>query len=188
MVARRLLSSLLGVPFEDAHNHVEAYNEMKNTMAGDIYLLKDEATSDGDIRDIEEYIINNQDNIDILIVDQIDNVSINGTPANDDHAALGRLYSKLRSLANKYGISIMGITQAGADAEGKRHFGYNELYGSKTNKAAMGDYVFCIGADARTAGEQDNGFRYLNFAKNKLKGPHAAVTYTLDHKLSRMKH
>jgi len=188
MVARRLLSSLLGVPYEQAHLHVDKYKELLSTLSGDVRLLKDDITSGGDIKDIEEYVINNAGNIDILILDQLDNVTINGASANDDHAALGKLYAKARELSNKYGISIIGITQAGAEAEGKRFYGFNELYGSKTNKAAMGDYVFCIGQQARNADEPDSGFRWLNFAKNKLKGPHRAVTYLLDHKLSRMNH
>lgn len=188
MVARRVLACTLGVPYEDAHHHIEKYKDTLAAVPGELKILKDDVTAGADIKDVEEYLINNQGNIDILVVDQIDNINFNGSSANDDHAALGKLYAKMRELANMYGVSIIGITQAGAEAEGKRFYGFNELYGSKTNKAAMGDYVFCIGAQARNADEPDNGFRYLNFAKNKLKGPHRAITYILDHKLSRMKH
>ena len=186
MVGRRVVSAILGVPQIEAPLLINRFKEKVGTLDGEITVLKDDVTAGADLSHLEEYLINNMGDVDILIVDQIDNITINGKAATDDHEALGKLYARMRMLANKYSVAIIAMTQAGAGADGKLYYGYNELYGSKTNKAAMGDYVFCIGALRAQETDKDTGGRAINFAKNKLKGPHGPIRYVLNHAQSKM--
>lgn len=184
MVMRRLVSCFLGIPQEDVVLYQNEFKAKAAAAKGNVTVLSDDATAGKDVMDLELYLKNKHQDIDVLIIDQLDNLLYRGEAATDNAEVLGKLYAHVRMLANKYGVAIMAITQAGSQADGKLYYGYNELYGSKTNKAATGDYVFCIGASKPAHGEQDDGTRALNFAKNKLKGPHKPILYTLNYKTS----
>lgn len=186
MVARRAVSSYLGIPFEEAHNHKQEYVDKINQSTGKLSILKDSVTESATVDDLERYLARNTE-CDILIIDQIDNLTLDSqTSVTSDTETLTILYSRIRQLSTRYKCAIIALTQAGATAEGKLYFGYSDLYGSKTGKAAAADYVFCIGASRPPDGQQDRGYRMLNFAKNKLKGPHPPVSFMLSHDVSRI--
>lgn len=185
MVARRAISSLLDTPYEEAVLNVEAYHKKRSTIDGNVFILKDKVTGDKSIKDIDNYLKDHPE-IDILIIDQLDGVLYKGQRAGDDVGILGALYTEARAIAARRNVAIIAITQAGAEAEGKLYYGLNGLYGSKTNKQATADFIFCLGAMPVQQGEQDSGVRAINFAKNKLKGPHKPIIYTLQHNVSRI--
>ncbi len=185
MVARRAISSLLDTPYEEAVLNVEAYHKKRSTIEGNVFILKDKVTGDKSIKDIDNYLKDHPE-IDILIIDQLDGVLYKGQRAGDDVGILGALYTEARAIAARRNVAIIAITQAGAEAEGKLYYGLNGLYGSKTNKQATADFIFCLGAMPVQQGEQDSGVRAINFAKNKLKGPHKPIIYTLQHNVSRI--
>lgn len=185
MVARRAMSSFIGVPFEEALLNIQLYKDKRSVTTGDMFILKDTITGDADIKDIDNYLQRHPE-IDILIIDQLDNVSVDGKPASDDIMLLGQLYREARAIAIRRNVAIIAITQAGAEADGKLHYSLNGLYGSKTNKQAHTDFIFGIGSLNPPAGQSDDGLRSLNFLKNKLKGPHKPILYRLKHNLSRI--
>lgn len=183
MLAKRVISSYLGCTLENAVFKMQEFKEKRQGQSGNIYILKDSVTDSGSLKDIEQYLIDNE--VDILIIDQIDNLVVNGRPVREDLNLLNTVYSDMRELASRYSCAIMVLTQAGATAQGKLYFGYSDLYGSKTGKAAAADYIFCIGALPVDEDKEDSGIRGLNFAKNKLRGPHAPIIFRLKHDITR---
>jgi hypothetical protein len=185
MVARRAISAFMGVPFDEALLNIDSFKAKRQVVTGNMYILKDSITGDADIKDVDEYL-KNYPEIDILIIDQLDNLTYEGKPAMDDIVILGHLYREARAISIRRNVAIINITQAGAEADGKLYYGLNGLYGSKTNKQAHTDFIFGIGAMNPQGGQQDDGVRAINFLKNKLKGPHRPIMYRLNHQLSRI--
>ena len=123
---------------------------------------------------------------DILIVDQLDKLDIKGSFAREDQKYKA-LYVESREIAIRENMAVLGICQAGMDADGKLYYGYEALDGSKTGKAAECDFILCLGMEAISASQgEDTGFRMINIPKNKLTGMHKPVPYMLDAKLSRI--
>lgn len=124
--------------------------------------------------------------VDILIIDQIDKISVSGEFARTDER-LTKIYEQARELAKRYNCAVIGITQASNDAHDQLYYGFECLAGSKTGKAAEADFVITIGMKAIESTQgTDNGIRMINLSKNKLTGNKNPVTYVLDHQLSRV--
>jgi len=120
---------------------------------------------DLDVVDLDIYVQDNE--VDILIIDQIDKLKIRGKWSNET-SRLKAVYVSAREIAKRNSIAIIGITQAGAEAHGKLHFGYEALDNSKTGKAGEADFILCIGMEAIEPNEGiDSGYRVINIAKNK---------------------
>lgn len=134
------------------------------------------------LEDIDLYCHKNRGNMDILIIDQIDHVPFKGSSNMAGHEKFGLLYARTRTLAKKYGIVVVCITQASADAQGKTRYGYECLEGSKTGKGAAADVVLTIGRQEYTG--QDDGIRYFNVSKNKIGGINSSVIVTLHPQIS----
>ena len=98
------------------------------------------------------------------------------------------MYVAAREVTKRHDIPVIGITQAGAEAHGKLHFGYEMLDNSKTGKAGEADWILCIGMEAIEANEGiDSGYRVINIAKNKSpEGNKMAINGQLIFDLSRM--
>lgn len=186
LIATRIVCSLLNIEASEIPLYHEQYREMVESVTGKLHLLKDETTAGKDISDIETYLRTSKSKVDILVIDQIDNITYNGRDAQDDVQLLGKLYAAVRRLANQYGCAIIALTQAGDKAKGKLYYGYESLYASKTNKAATGDYILCLGAQTPEPGGLDTGLRAINFAKNKMGGPQKPIMCWLKHSVSRI--
>lgn len=116
---------------------------------------------------------------DVLIVDQLDRVSISGT-FESDHQKLAEIYSYFREILKVYNVAGIGVCQASAEAEGKSKVHYSHAEGSKTAKGACADVVLGIGCVT-----DSSDVRYFNLSKNKLTGWHGAVAVKIVPKLSR---
>lgn len=182
-MARRAVSSITQIDVAIVHQELNYFKTYRDSIEGNLTILKDKVTSQKSITDMEEYIRDNPE-LDILIVDQIDNVRIKGSPARNDVALLEELYARIREIAIKYNIAILSVTQAGSEADNKYYFGYNELYGSKTGKAATADTILCLGYQRPPQGAQDCGRRVINYAKNKFGGSQSCTTCFLTHNTS----
>lgn len=129
---------------------------------------------------IEELIIEHQP--DILIIDQLDKLSCSGNL--DPIAKYGLIYTTMRENSENYGIAIVGVSQASAEASGRKFFGYECLEHSKTRKAAELDLIICIGKEEL---DDDNFVRYIKLAKNKIGNRQGdSLSYTIDVEKSRM--
>lgn len=183
-ISRRCLSAILQVPTTNLSEKLDDFrNNIKDTISGSLSILKDTVTSQKNITDVEKYILDNP-SIDVLIIDQIDNLRINGVSVRNDVKLIEEVYATIREYAIKYNITIFAVTQAGAEADNKLYWGYSELYGSKTGKAAAADVILCIGHQRPPAGNLDTGERVINYSKNKFGGPKASTFVELTHSTS----
>lgn len=182
MLARRFASAILQEPSNRIHSNLDKFKKIIEGVDGTLNILKDDVTLNKSLRDIDAYLNNVE--CDILILDQIDNMLVDGRDPTGDVNLIDRLYKDCRKLSMKYKVSIIAFTQAGTGADGKLHFGYNELYGSKTAKAATADTILTIGAMRDERDGSDNGVRMINYAKNKFGGPQDATMAKLNHEVS----
>ncbi len=120
---------------------------------------------DMNVNQLENYIKTHKP--DVLILDQLDHVQVAKT-YESGHERLGILYRRVRELCSLYGLVIIAVTQASAEAEGKTIVTYAMSEGSRTSKAATADAIIGIGKNENEEG--DGVTRYLNLSKNKISG------------------
>jgi len=118
---------------------------------------------------------------DIVIVDQLDKVRIEGEFNRSDER-LQSLYQAGRELAKRNNCLVWAVTQASYEAEGQPYPTYAMMDGSRTGKAAEADVIIGIG---KSRGEEEQGTRNLCVSKNKLTGWHGHVISTFDIERSR---
>tara|TARA_R100000734_G_scaffold4872_1_gene4320 strand:+ start:28 stop:1254 length:1227 start_codon:yes stop_codon:yes gene_type:complete len=85
-----------------------------------------------------------------------------------------------RNIAKEYNCAVFWMSQLSAEAQDKTAPNMSMLEGSKTGKAAEADLMILIGMSAEVEGEENNGMRYINIAKNKLSGWHGRIPALLD--------
>jgi hypothetical protein len=120
-------------------------------------------------------------NPDVVIVDQLDKLSIAGTFQREDER-LGKLYVAARRIAKVNNCALIGLTQASADASGKSYVDYSMMAGSKTGKAAEADLIVGIGKEPL---QEDNFERAWTTSKNKISGRNALAWSKLHNQISR---
>lgn len=121
---------------------------------------------------------------DILVVDQLDKVRVDGVFARDD-LRLREIYVGAREIAKTYECFVLGICQASADAEGKTKVHYSMMEGSKTGKAAEADLIIGVGAHPSADDEEEDLHRHLYVSKNKISGWHGTAVCVLNKAISR---
>ena len=114
---------------------------------------------------------------DILIIDQLDKINVNGNFARTDEK-LRSIYTKFREICKRHSLFGIGISQASADAESKTNVTYAMMENSKTGKAAEADLIIGIGKSDITDNQDER--RYLTISKNKLTGFHGNIVCNLD--------
>lgn len=119
---------------------------------------------------------------DILIIDQLDKVSVSGAFARKDEM-LGETYQRAREIGKRWDCSVIGLTQASADAEGKTQLHYSMMAESKTSKAAEADLIIGVG---RQFEKLEDPLRFFTLSKNKISGRHATVHGMLNEQTSRL--
>jgi len=120
---------------------------------------------------------------DIVVVDQMDKLNINGSFARDD-LKLSEIYRRGREIAKKNQCSFIAVTQADASADGRTSLRFTQMSGSKIGKPAEADYVLGLGKEATENGS-DNFLRYLTVSKNKIGGKHGRCIVTIQPEVSR---
>lgn len=121
------------------------------------------------------------DTPDILVIDQLDKVRVDGNFNRGDEK-LREIYTRSRELAKAHNFAAIGISQLSAEAQGKAYVDYSMLENSKTGKAAEADLIICGGANALA---DDDGVRHLNLSKNKISGNHSTIMVKLQQDISR---
>jgi len=120
---------------------------------------------------------------DIIVIDQLDKVSVKGTYARTDEK-LRAIYTSAREIAKRHNCAVIAISQASADAHNKRELSFDMMENSKTGKAAEADLIIGIGK-FQISPEDPDLDRYLCISKNKITGFHGMKTVRLDKKTSR---
>lgn len=121
---------------------------------------------------------------DILVIDQLDHVHIQGTFARTDEK-LKEIYAQARQIAVRHNLAIIGLSQAGAEAEGKTRLNPTMMDGSKTGKFAMADLIIGIGRHEYGVDDDPDYTRHLCVGKNKISGWHGTVVCLIEPRVSR---
>lgn len=158
LVSRCYQSALLKDAYEILENAEASRTKYQKELNGKIKIFdRPEAKS----KDIEEVI--KQVKPDIVFIDQLDKV--HGWDEERHDLTLKAKYQWARELAKKYNCAVLGVCQAGGEAEGKRYLGLNDVDSSKTAKQGEADFMFGLGSSDRN-GEED--LRFISMCKNKL--------------------
>lgn len=116
---------------------------------------------------------------DILIIDQLDKIKIDGSFAREDQM-LSSLYERFRTILKKYNVAGIGLSQASADAEGQDNLTLSMMANARTGKAAEGDLVIGLGYNPI----HNPLYRKVNILKNKLSGKHGKFGVMLNGAIS----
>tara|TARA_X000001382_G_scaffold55687_2_gene38157 strand:+ start:413 stop:1672 length:1260 start_codon:yes stop_codon:yes gene_type:complete len=110
--------------------------------------------------------------VDILIIDQLDKVSVSGKH-DSSHEKLREIYRQARELAKRHNCLVIGMSQASADGHNKAALSFDVMENSKTGKAAEADLIVGIGKNDVEETDVDEGQRRtISIPKNKLSGWH----------------
>ena len=121
---------------------------------------------------------------DILIVDQLDHVQVQGVYNRTDEK-LKEIYVQAREIAKRHDLCIIAISQASAEAEGKTRLNPTMMEGSKTGKFATADLIIGIGRHEYGVDEEPDYTRHLCVGKNKISGWHGTVVCLIEPRISR---
>ena len=99
-------------------------------------------------------------------------------------AQLSALYIRARTLAKKYDVAFIAVSQADVSAQGRAVLHFTQMNNSKIGKAAEADLIIGVGRENPEDG-QDNFYRYLSVSKNKLGGKHGTCTVRIEPSMSR---
>ena len=113
-----------------------------------------------------------------IVVDQADKVET-GSADRYTHGVLKDIYASIRTIAKESDAITVNVSQAGADADGRRWLSYSMLDNSKTGKAGEADLIIGVGTDPGEANR--NPMRYLCISKNKINGVHGQITTIFEH-------
>lgn len=121
---------------------------------------------------------------DILVIDQLDHVHINGTFTRTDEK-LKQIYADARNIAIRHNLAIIAVSQASAEAEGKTRLNPTMMDGSKTGKFATADLIIGIGRHENGMDEEPDYTRHLCIGKNKISGWHGTIVCLTEPRISR---
>lgn len=118
---------------------------------------------------------------DWMVIDQLRNIQV-----RDDNRViqLEKAATGIRTLAKKYNVATISVTQAGDSADGKAVLDMGDVDFSNTGIPAQADLMVGIGV---TDELEMAGHRYLSLPKNKLGGVHESFPVKIDTLRSRMK-
>jgi len=120
---------------------------------------------------------------DVIILDQVDKLSLINGRFNATHEKLKALYVRTRELAKTADCLVINVSQASMDADGKNRITYDMLDGSKTGKAGEADIIIGIGKDDFLEDESSDPrdqLRYITVSKNKINGWHGMLRVSFD--------
>lgn len=176
----RALSSLSGQPKDYIKVHPDEMETAFNKYSDSLFIVDGLGMGMGQL---DTYAGTND--VDILIIDQLDKMSIGGGSTLNDVERLKKIYIYARNIAKKHNCAVIGICQAGAGAHNRLYYGFEHLDGSKTGKAAECDWCITIGMEIKQ-GQDDNYYRVANIPKNKITGKKQPVPFILEPDICRI--
>ena len=174
----RAISCNTGMTKQQIVDDIEIANNKWNDVKDNIKLFD---TVDWTMGDIDSHCEKHKP--DIIIIDQLDKVNIDGTFARTDEK-LRAIYTSAREIAKRRNCAIIAISQASNDAHNKRHMDFNMMENSRTGKAAEADLIIGVGKRSEMDGEE-NMDRSLCITKNKINGYHGIIDVKIYREISR---
>ena len=174
----RLINAHTGMTFAEIRQNPNKAGELWSQIKTNIKILD---TVDWTLEKIDSYVA--KEKPDVLIVDQLDKIHVGGTFARGDEK-LRAIYTGAREIAKRRSCSLIGISQASADASGKWDMTFDMMENSKTGKAAEADVIIGVGYKPNSEYSNENE-RSLSVSKNKITGWHGKVMVKIEPELSR---
>lgn len=172
LVKGRVFSAYLKRSIDEMKKNLEdSMDVYKSDIEPNLKLLEGRGIT---LLEIEKFIDIHKP--DVVMVDQLDKVVINGNFARTDEK-LRALYEGARTIAKKQQVLFWSVSQASYDAQGRQEVDFSMLENSRTGKAAEADIIIGIG---KNFGEEEDYIRHLCISKNKLNGWHGTVTCSID--------
>ena len=174
----RLINAHTGMKFNEIKENPVKAGGMWEKIKNNIQILD---TVDWTLEKIDSYLA--KEKPDVLVIDQLDKVHIDGTFSRGDEK-LRAIYTGAREIAKRRDCSLIGISQASADASGKWDMTFDMMENSRTGKAAEADLIIGIGykPNSEYSNESD---RSLSISKNKITGWHGKIMVKIEPGLSR---
>ena len=174
----RLINAHTGMKFNEIKENPVKAGSMWEKIKNNIQILD---TVDWTLEKIDSYLA--KEKPDVLVIDQLDKVHIDGTFSRGDEK-LRAIYTGAREIAKRRDCSLIGISQASADASGKWDMTFDMMENSRTGKAAEADLIIGIGykPNSEYSNESD---RSLSISKNKITGWHGKIMVKIEPGLSR---
>ena len=135
---------------------------------------------DWDLNALDEYAATNKP--DILVVDQLDKVGVQGTFSRTDEK-LRAIYTGAREIAKRRDCTVVAMSQASVEANGRYEVSFSMMENSRTGKAAEADLI--IGVGKSDAVDSEDRSRGICISKNKISGWHGTIGVTIDPQTSR---
>ena len=174
----RLTNAYTGMTFAEIKEDPQKAGDLWSQIKHQIRILD---TVDWTLEKIDSYVA--KEKPDILIIDQLDKVHMGGSFARGDEK-LRAIYTGAREIAKRRDCSLIGISQASADASGKWDMTFDMMENSKTGKAAEADVIIGVGYKPNSDYSNDND-RSLSVSKNKITGWHGKIMVKIVPELSR---
>ena len=173
----RLISCCTGMTKDEIVNDVDKAKEEWNKIKSNVKILD---TVDWDLDQIDSHCKTHKP--DILVVDQLDKVSISGSFARTDEK-LRAIYTGAREIAKRNDCCVVAVSQASAEAHGRTELSFDMMENSKTGKAAEADLI--IGIGQQNTVDSESTLRTLCVSKNKITGWHGRIDCVINPFLSR---
>ena len=173
----RLISCWTGMTKDEIVNDVDKAKEEWNKIKSNVKILD---TVDWDLDQIDSHCKTHKP--DILVVDQLDKVSISGSFARTDEK-LRAIYTGAREIAKRNDCCVVAVSQAAAEAHGRTELSFDMMENSKTGKAAEADLI--IGIGQQNTVDSESTLRTLCVSKNKITGWHGRIDCVINPFLSR---
>jgi replicative DNA helicase len=170
-VKLRITTAFFGV---DKHTLVENkhdYKETYDSVIGSNLVVIDSVGTD--ITELGSFTALNKP--DVILIDQLDKVKINGDFGRGDER-LKELYVSGRELAKRNDCLVWAVSQANYEAHQREIIDFSMMDNSRTGKAGEADVILGIG---KGLGVEDNT-RFLTISKNKVNGWHGTAHAFLD--------
>ena len=172
LVKGRVFSAYLKRSIDDMRKNLDDSMEVyRREIEPNLNLLEGRGIT---LLEIEKFIDIHKP--DVVMVDQLDKVVINGNFARVDEK-LRALYEGARTIAKKQQVLFWSVSQASYDAQGRQEVDFSMLENSRTGKASEADIIVGIG---KNYGEEEDYIRHLCISKNKLNGWHGTITCSID--------
>tara|TARA_Y100000385_G_scaffold281482_1_gene334366 strand:- start:307 stop:1512 length:1206 start_codon:yes stop_codon:yes gene_type:complete len=167
----RVLTAYFNVHKETYMQEIENIKRVYKEEIEDNLYIMDSVGSD--VTEIDQFTKLNK--IDVLFIDQLDKVKVNGEFSRGDER-LKELYVNAREIAKRNACMVWAVSQASYDAHNRQFLDFAMLDGSKTGKAGEADIIIGIG---KNPGEDDDT-RFLCVSKNKISGWHGHIVCEID--------
>jgi len=173
----RAISCYTGLTREQIHDNKQATIDKWKEIKDNINMFD---VVDWSMDDIDAHC--EKHNPDIIVIDQLDKVNVQGSFARTDEK-LRKIYTNAREIAKRRNCVVIAISQASADAHNHNSISFDQMENSKTGKAAEADLIIGIGKN--TNQDASDKTRTLCVSKNKINGFHGEPHCEIRKEISR---